>query len=205
MELLAELVAMIGRRMFERRLGDMAGGNVSAREGKLIYSSPRFAGSRQHWQLAPKDIVCGRWDDDELLENPRFSREGRAHLAVYRSYPDVNGVIHAHPFHVLPFSAACRPIVPVLEATDKFGVIQVVKGAPAHSSELAANIVEGLRGQEARIRKHAAAVLLPRHGILVAGKDLLAAIDALERIDWNAHCILAMSALPPAPALPPEG
>ena len=39
--------------------------------------------------------------------------------------------------------------------------------------------------------EQAAAVLLPRHGIVVAGKDLLAAADALERIDWNAYCLLA--------------
>jgi L-fuculose-phosphate aldolase len=56
---------------------------------------------------------------------------------------------------------------------------------------LAENVVAGLRGKEERIRKQAAAVLLPTHGIIVAGKDLFAAIDAVERIDWNAWCILA--------------
>jgi L-fuculose-phosphate aldolase len=41
---------------------------------------------------------------------------------------------------------------------------------------------------EPNIRNQAAAVLLPRHGIFAAGKDIMAAIDALERIDWNAWC-----------------
>ena len=100
-----------------------------------------------------------------------------------------------------------RPIEPVLEATQKFGVTKVIKGAPAHSPNLATNIVAGLTGMEPNIRKQAAAVLLPRHGIFVAGKDLLAAIDAVERIDWNAWCILAQGAIPPLPLayVPPGG
>ncbi|MEW5959849.1 MAG: class II aldolase/adducin family protein [Chloroflexota bacterium] len=199
MESLAEQIAYVGRRMFERRLTDMAGGNVSARVGNTIYISPRYSGSRQHWQLTPADIISGPLDTDELLEHPGCSREGKAHLAVYRNFPDVTGIIHAHPFHILPFCAAERAIEPVLEATQKFGVVEVVKGAPAHSEALAAQIVEGLRGKEANIRVQAAAVLLPKHGILVAGKHLLAAIDALERIDWNAWCIIAQGLMPATP------
>ncbi len=195
-ESLPEQLAYVGRLMFERRLADMAGGNISAREGSRIYISPRYSGSRQHWQLNPEDIIEGDIETDAILENPRFSREGKAHLAIYRNFPDVLGIVHAHPFHILPFCAASRAIEPVLEATQKFGVVDVVKAAPAHSSELAANIVAGLRGKEANIRKQAAAVLLPAHGIIVAGKDLLAAIDALERIDWNAWCILARRLMP---------
>jgi L-fuculose-phosphate aldolase len=71
----------------------------------------------------------------------------------------------------------------------------VVEQAPAHSIELAHNIVSGLAGQEERIKKQAAAVLMPQHGIIVAGKDLLATMDALERIDWNAYCLLVQNSL----------
>lgn len=203
----AEEVAYVARRMFERRLTDISGGNVSVRDGDQIYISPRYAGSRRHWQLSPEEIVSGPIRTDDLLEHPKFSREGKAHLAVYRAFPEVTGVIHAHPFHIMPFCAAERPIEPILEGTQKFGVIKVVKGAPANGPELAANIVEGLMGQDAAIRAQAAAVLMPRHGILVAGKDLLAAIDALERIDWNAWCILAQNAMPAQPLgyTPPGG
>lgn len=207
METVAEQIAYVGRRMFERRLADMAGGNVSARDGKSIYISPRYSGSRHHWQLSPDDIISGPIETDELLDNPSFSREGKAHLAVYRNFPNVTGIIHAHPFHILPFCVAGRAIEPVLEATQKFGVVEVIKGAPAHGEELAANIVEGLQGKEASIQKQATAVLMPKHGILVAGKDLMAAIDALERIDWNAWCIMAQGLIPSAPLnyIPPGG
>ncbi len=195
MTTLPEQIAYVGRRMFERRLTDMAGGNISARDGDTVYITPRYSGSRRHWQLTPDDIISGPLHSNDLLDHPRFSREGKAHLAVYRHFPDVQAIIHAHPFHILPFCVAGRPIEPVLEATQKFGRVDVVPPAPAHSEALAANVVAGLQGKEANIRKQAAAVLLPRHGILVAGKDLLAAIDALERIDWNAWCIIAQGLL----------
>ena len=191
METLPELITYIGKRMFERRLTDMSGGNISAREGQRVFITPRYAGANQHWQLKTEDILVGDINSDELLDEPRFSREGKAHLLIYRTFPEAQAVLHAHAFHIQPFAAACKPIHPVLESTQKFGVIELVEAAPSHSAELAENIVAGLKGKEERMRKQAAAVLIPYHGIVVAGKGLMACLDALERIDWNAWCILA--------------
>jgi L-fuculose-phosphate aldolase len=193
---LPEQIVYAGRLMFERRLSDLSGGNISARQGDYIYITPRYAGSRQGWQLDPSDILVGPLQGDELLNHPRISREAKVHLAIYRAYPEVGAVIHAHPFHVLAFAAAGRPIVPVLESAQKFGVIPVTPFAPAHSQEIAGHVVAALAGKEANIHKQAAAAIVPTHGIVVAGKDLLAALDALERIDWNAWCILAGRLLP---------
>jgi L-fuculose-phosphate aldolase len=196
MTTIPEQIIYIARYMFEQRLTDLAGGNISVRDGAQIHISARFSGSKKHWRLTDEDIISGDISTDALLEHPRFSREGRAHLAIYRNFPDVGAVIHAHPFHILPFCAAGRSMEPMLEQTAKFGVTPVVPFAPAHSAELAENIVAGLRGREEIIRKQAAAVLADRHGIFVAGKDLLAAVDALERLDWNAWCILSQASLP---------
>jgi L-fuculose-phosphate aldolase len=195
MENVREQLAYIGRMLFERRLTDTAGGNISARQGNRIFISPKYSGSKRHWQLDPEEFIEGEIGSNEVLNHPMFSREGKTHVAIYLNFPDVQGVIHAHPFHILPFCAAGKTIEPMLEQTQKFGVIQLVKAAPAHSAELAENIVAGLRGQEKAIQTQAAAVLVPQHGIIVAGRDILAAVDALERIDWNAWCILAQRLL----------
>lgn len=196
MTTISEQIIYVARYMFEQRLTDLAGGNISVRDGDQIHMSARYSGSKKHWRLSAEDIISGDISTDAVLEHPRFSREGRAHLAVYRNFADVGAIIHAHPFHILPFCAAGRSMEPVLEQTQKFGVTPIAPYAPAHSAELAENIVAGLRGREEAIRKQAAAVLANRHGIFVAGKDLLATIDALERLDWNAWCILAQSSLP---------
>jgi L-fuculose-phosphate aldolase len=193
-----ETLAYVGRLLFERRLADFAGGNISLRVGDEIFITPRFSGARQQWNVDPMTIVYGRIDNDEVLNHPNFSREGKAHLAVYRSFPEANAIIHSHSFHVMPFCAAEKPIPPVLEATEKFGVIQVLPFASAHSKELASNVIKGLEPQRERITKHAAALLLPRHGLFTVSKDIYLCLDAVERIDWNAWCILAQKLMPEA-------
>jgi L-fuculose-phosphate aldolase len=193
-----ETLAYVGRLLFERRLADFAGGNISMRVGEQIYITPRFSGARQQWNVDPMTIVSGRIDTDEVLNHPDYSREGKAHLTVYRNFPEANAIIHSHSFHILPFCAALKPIPPVLEATEKFGVIQVLPYAPAHSMELAANVVKGLEDQRERITKHAAALLLPKHGLFTVSKDIYLCLDAVERIDWNAWCILAQKLMPEA-------
>jgi L-fuculose-phosphate aldolase len=188
-----EQIIYAGHRLFERKLLDMAGGNISVRDGDTIYITTRYSGSKRHWQNQVENVIAGHLHTDEVLNHPQASRESKAHLAIYRHFPDVGAIVHAHAMHILPFCAASRPIEPVLEQTQKFGVIKVVEDAPAHSIELANNVVNGLAGQEERIKKQAAAVLMPQHGIIVAGKDLLATMDALERIDWNAYCLLVQN------------
>ncbi len=134
----------------------------------------------------------------ELFSHPRFSREGKAHLGLYRHFAEneVSGCIHAHPFHILPFCVAEKPMEAVLESTQKFGTIEVVKGAPAHSQDLADQIIAAMEAKRGAIAKQAGAVLLPRHGVFIAGKDIFHAVDALERLDWQAHCLLAQCMLP---------
>lgn len=195
MNSIPELLCATGKTMFEKRLTDMAGGNISARVDEIVYMSPRYAGARFHWQLAPEDLVSGRWAEDEIAQRPDFSREGWAHLLIYRAFPEVRAIIHAHPFHVMPFAAFSRPIEPVLEATQKFGVVELTKAAPSHTMDLAYYVVEAFRGKEERMRDQAAAVLMPQHGIILAGTELLPVLDALERINTNAYCILSRGLL----------
>ena len=128
---------------------------------------------------------------EELKSHPDFSREGVSHLTVYRAYPQVKAIIHAHPFHILPFCAANKPIPPVLRATRKYGEISLIEDSPPYSQEQADLIVASFKGKEQLLGDVAAAVLLPYHGIFIAGKDLNTALDTLERIDTNAWCIFA--------------
>jgi len=192
----AALVAYIGKMMFSRKLTDFAGGNVSLRVGDDIYITPRHSGAKQHWNVDPETIIKGRIDTDDVIQNENFSREGKAHLAVYRNFPEAKSVIHAHPFHALAFCAAGIPIPPVLEATEKFGVVEPIPFTPAHSQALADNVVKALQPKQALITKHAAVIMLPKHGLLAVSKDIFLCLDAVERVDWNCFCLLAQKSLP---------
>jgi len=191
MNSIAEQIVEIGRMLFERNLTDTGGGNITVREGDLMYCSPRYAGTVFHWDLKPEDIVVGSVLTDELVEHPRFTREGLSHIAIYRHFPTVKAVIHAHPRNILPFCAMEKPIPPVLRTNEKYGTVGFIPHAPNYSQEQADYIVESFKGKEELMQRSAAAVLMPKHGIILAGAKLNEVFSALERIDVNAWCVIA--------------
>lgn len=187
-----ELIVYVGKLMFEKNLSDIAGGNISAREAGMIYMTPTGAGQKWHWNLRPQDILCAPVHSDELLQNPGHSKEAISHLIVYRAFPEVHAIIHAHPFHVLPFCAARKPIKAVIKSAQVYGSeFGFIEDVPMYSSEQGENIVEYLRPYEETMKKFAGIVLLPQHGIFIAAADLYKAIDCLERMNTNAYCNLA--------------
>jgi L-fuculose-phosphate aldolase len=198
---LREKIARYGKLLFERHLTDMAGGNISARAGNYLCMSPRYAGSSHHWNLRPQHVLVYDLQGNKLDGEGDISREAKAHFRLMNAIPEIGAVVHGHPCHVMVFAALAQPMLPVLEATVKFGEIKITQYAPSHTQDLAEYILEGIAGQEERIRKQAAAIIAPWHGLFVAGKDLEAAVDAAERIDVNAHAILTMRATTP-PGVP---
>ena len=193
-------IARIGRLLFERRLTDAAGGNISALAGDVICMSPTRSGSDRQWQLEPEDVLVVDRTGNILEGAGGLSRETHVHFKLYEEFAPVGtAVIHAHARNIMPFAAMAVSMPPVLEANLKFGEVPCVEYAPAHSMQLAENVVGALRGREAQIKTQAAGVIAPWHGIFLIGKNLEAAFDAVERFDTNARSILM------APALGGEG
>jgi len=154
--------------------------------------TPTLAGNQYHWDIDPVDIVTGRLSEVEALKvHPRFTREGLSHLSIYQAFPFVNAVIHAHPKYILPFTAQPTPIPAILNAAKRFGDLKYHKEAPSYSQEQADGIVEVLSGQEERMEIKAAGVLMPRHGVIAAGGDLLTVLDCVQRMNRNAYAVLA--------------
>jgi len=187
-----ERIAEIGRLLFSRRVLDISGGNISARAGRVICITPRYAGSRFHWNLRAGQVLVVDPDGNFIEGEGEISRESKVHLRLLKEYPQGGAVVHAHSQYVLAFCAVREPMPPVLEFTLKFGTIPVVDYAPggAFNDQLAENVCRGMRGKEQLIRAQAAAVLAPWHGQFVLGTTLLGAADAAERIDWNARTII---------------
>ncbi|MEP7291906.1 MAG: class II aldolase/adducin family protein [Chloroflexota bacterium] len=184
-------IARLSGMLFERHLTDAAGGNVSARVGNVVCVSPSYAGSRRQWQLQPEDVQIVDLDGNILEGEGRLTREANVHFRLHREFGEHGtGVIHAHSRNLLVFAAMQKPMPPVLEATLKFGEVPCIEYAPAHSEELAENVAAAIRGNEHRIRKQAAGVIAPWHGVFLIGKDIEAAFDAVERFDTNAYILL---------------
>lgn len=183
-------LARIARLVFDRRLTDASGGNLSLREEDRIYMTPARAGSKQQWQISAEDIVVLD-PEGNLVDGPdRRTREWQFHLGIYRNFARAGGVIHGQAGNLMAFVAAGKPMVPVLEHTRKFGTIGMAKYAPAHSADLATNIIEALASQAADLERHAIATMVPQHGIIVVGRDLDDAFDTLDRLETNAQAAL---------------
>ncbi len=182
--------------IYGRFLSDSAGGNISVRQDGRIYISPRFMGSLYRYQIRVEQISVLD-AEQHVIDGPDvLSRESRMHLAVYREFPEVGSVIHAHPRWMMVYAAAGRTMKPVLEYTAKFGDVECIPESPAHSQDLADELVRLVARRREQLRKVAMGVLLPKHGVAVLGLDLDNAYDTLERLENNARVALLSRLLP---------
>jgi len=186
-----EVICTFAYDLFDRHLTDPAGGNLSIRVDDVILMTPRYAGTRWHWRLRPEQILKLDLDGNKIDGEGDVSREYKVHHALLKHfYPVVTSVIHAHSRNVMVFCAAEQEIYPVLYSTYKFGTIPQVTDAPSGSDELAEYVLEGMLKQPVPPKVNAAGVMAPRHGLVVMGKSIYEAFDAVERIDTNAYCLL---------------
>jgi L-fuculose-phosphate aldolase len=124
------------------------------------------------------------------------SRESQLHFACYRHFPEVNGVVHAHPRYLSVFAAAGQPLPPASEYTEKYGTIEVIPPLPSHSAALADAVVERLSTRRETLARNGLGLILAYHGVATFGRDLSDAYDILDRLEWNAHTHLMRGRLP---------
>ncbi|MBE6476777.1 MAG: hypothetical protein E7Z97_01715 [Propionibacteriaceae bacterium] len=186
-----EKIVQIAHLMFTRHLTDLAGGNISMRDGDTIYTTPRYAGARQHWDLQPEDIMVGSVSDEQIFENPRFTREGISHVYAYRHFAEANAIIHAHSPWMLPFASFDLPMEAVLKSTQTFGTLEIIPEVEPYSKAQSDEIIRLVDQHRERIGKHGAPVLIPGHGVFIIGMDLDTLIDSVERLNTNAMVLLA--------------
>lgn len=192
MSTIPELIVKVGKLIFDRGWTDIAGGNISVRDGERVFFTPTGAGQFFLWDLKPEQILCAPIATDELLNHPLHSKESISHLMLYRAFPEVGAVIHAHPFHLMPFAAAGKPPRPLTLTAKMYGEIACLGDAPLYSAQQGQLMVEAMAPKRELMAVRAYAVLMPLHGIIIAGKDLFTTLDCLERMDNSAYCNLMM-------------
>jgi L-fuculose-phosphate aldolase len=181
----------IAHLLYTRRLTNSAGGNLSCRVGDYIYITPRYLGSKQRWQLHKEQILVFDRDFKIVQGEPaKVSRESRMHFACYEHFPQINGVIHAHPQYLTVFASAGESLPPVNQYTEKFGEMPVVANLPSHSQDLADAVVEAITPRADVLAKNGLGLILSWHGVAVVGRDLDDAYDTLDRLEWSAQTYL---------------
>jgi len=183
-------LAHVAALIYAHGLSDATGGNLSMREGGRIYMTPRYLAEREHWRVTPAEIVELDEDGTPIADADAVSREARLHIDIYRAYPPVGAIVHAHPPHALVFAATHRPIPCVSEAFYYYGVPEIPVCIPALSGtpQLSASVL-GTFGTHPSSHSTYAAVI-PDHGVVVAAPDLDVAYSILDGAESMARVAL---------------
>jgi L-ribulose-5-phosphate 4-epimerase len=151
--------------------------------------------------LTPESIVVCDLDGKLVDGDLDPSSDTAAHAYVYRSMPDVGGVVHTHSTYATAWAARGEPIPCVLTAmADEFGgEIPVGPFALIGNDDIGKGIVATLSGHRSP------AVLMRNHGVFTIGKDARAAVKAAVMCEDVARTVhLARSAGPLIPIAEPD-
>jgi L-fuculose-phosphate aldolase len=187
-----EVIAAFGSELYHRFLTDSSGGNLSIRMGDTIFMTPRFAGSRWHWQLKPNQVLVLDLDGNILEGDGEISREAHAHFTLLQGfYPEATALLHTHPRHIMAFCAVEQPMPAVLECTKPLGTLEFCRYAPSESQALAEALLEFMLVHKNSLSQNGAiACMAPRHGLFVLARDFYTGYEVTERLDGNAFCVL---------------
>ena len=189
---LRERMCLLAASIFERGLTGGSTGNISARtpDGGLLVSPTGTSFGR----LDPARL--SRFDaSGTLIEGDPPTKEMPLHRAFYDTRSTAGAVVHLHSCHSVAWSMMpdvdednfLPPLTPY--AIMKLGRVKLLPfflpGDPAMGEA-----VRGLAGKRS-------AVMLANHGPVVAGKDVEAAVNAVEELEDTARLALLTRGLNP--------
>ena len=189
---LRERMCLLAASIFERGLTGGSTGNISARtpDGGLLVSPTGTSFGR----LDPARL--SRFDAlGTLIEGDPPTKEMPLHRAFYDTRSTAGAVVHLHSCHSVAWSMMpdvdednfLPPLTPY--AIMKLGRVKLLPfflpGDPAMGEA-----VRGLAGKRS-------AVMLANHGPVVAGKDVEAAVNAVEELEDTARLALLTRGLNP--------
>lgn len=163
-------------RLYDRNLTVSAGGNMSVRvdDGVLITPSGRNKGL-----LKPEDLVKVALDGT-VVSGGKPSIETRFHLALYRSNPDTNAVIHCHPLNCIALTLRNEELRCNLtpEGALLLGRVPTIPYITPGTDELVDAVAS---------HRSSAVMLMARHGALTQGATLEEAYDRMEELEFQAR------------------
>ncbi len=94
METVSEELVRYGTKIAQARLVAGAGGNISAREDRLIWMKPSGLAMDE---MTPDDLCGIELDDGRQVRGPhRPTSEVNMHLEMYRARPEIKAIFHTH-------------------------------------------------------------------------------------------------------------
>ena len=183
---LREQIAMHGKSIYERGLTSGSSGNISVRveDGILVTPTNSCLG-----RLSPNRISKINWQGN-LLSGDKPSKESFLHLAMYRSRPNDQAIVHLHSTYSVAVSCLSNlnrdDVLPPITAyyVMRVGRLPLVGYFPPGDQALAVEVE--------RVASTSRAMLLANHGPVVSAGDLDSAVYAVEELEETARLHLLL-------------
>ena len=169
--------------LLERGLVSGTSGNVSARvDDGTVCITPS---SVPYETMTIDDLTIIDLDGEvvQARDGRHPSSEKALHTYAYRSYEEINSVIHAHPVHTTMFAVVREPIPAVIDEFALYvgGDVPVCPYAASGTDELAKMATEQL----ARV----GAALLANHGLVAIGPSTSRALHITTLVERAAQIV----------------
>lgn len=146
--------------------GDMTLGHLSLRdpEGRGFWMKRNRMGLGEI--MSPEDFVLVDWDGNKRAGEGGRHSEWPIHSEILRLRPDVQVVVHTHPFYACVFSASIAPLEPFTLGADYF------LDLPRHEDEVALITTKDEGIALAKTLGSGFAVLMGNHGVTFCGTSV---------------------------------
>jgi len=192
-EAIIELMDM----MIKYNLTDFSGGNVALKVADKIYITQRHSADKYRWQLKPDQIIVTDLNENVIEgSTDKISREGDLHFGILKRFPEYNCTLHGNSFYSPLIISAGLPVTGITEVAQYYNIKNIPvtpEDVPNLSEE--ENRIVWKYFEELKKRGEAPVVIMPYHGIIVAGKDANEAFSLFHAVETNSKFILFQNLL----------
>lgn len=177
----AQAVLAAAQAMYAKGLVEGTAGNVSGRVGDGTFClTPSSLG---YEAMRASDLIFVDAGGDVVAGDGHPSSEKALHLACYRRWAEVGGVVHCHPLYASMFAVARQTIPAAIEEVVIYigGDVEVCDYHLTGSDELGEAVAAELGRRSA--------VLMANHGLVTVGRDPADALHGALVVERTAHIV----------------
>jgi L-fuculose-phosphate aldolase len=176
-----QLVLDTAKEMYRKGLVEGTSGNVSARmpDGSVCVTPS----SVPYESMSLDDLVVVDLDANVVEGHRSPTSEKDLHLACYRAFDEVGGVIHSHPIYGSMFASARQPVPAAIEEFVVFvgGDVPVCDYTLTGTADLGKEAVRNL--------EQTSAALLASHGMISIGPTPTEALHVALVVERTAQIV----------------
>ncbi len=191
-----EAVLATAKELLQKGLVEGTSGNVSGRmdDGNVCVTPS----SIPYEAMTLDDLVVVDPDGNVLAGDRSPTTEKALHLACYRAYPEVGGVIHSHARFATMFALVREPVPAAIEEVVVYigGDVPVCDYRTTGSDELGEEVARRLTDRSA--------ALLANHGMVTIGATPAKALHAAAVVERTAEIVWGARALGRIKDIPAE-